>query len=151
MLEATKQWRAASGCQDTSTSPRQSMRTKPILQRNYDDLLNTATEMDRARLQGCSAPGDAAWLNALPSASLGLRLNDQQLKVAVSLRLGSILCAQHTCHCGSTADTHGVHALSCKRSKGRHVSHQLLNDVVCRAAQIPATNEPVGLSHDGGK
>ena len=51
VFEATTQWRAASGCDDIPTSVRQSMWTKPIFQRRYDDLLNMATEMDRARLQ----------------------------------------------------------------------------------------------------
>ena len=46
-----------------------------------------------------------AWLSALPVSSLGLRMEDDVIQVAVGLHLGVALCAPHyCCHCrvGST-------------------------------------------------
>ena len=41
-----------------------------------------------------------AWLNALPVASLGLRLDNKIFRIAVVLRLGLLLCHPHRCvHC----------------------------------------------------
>jgi hypothetical protein len=85
---------------------------------------------------------------------LGLRLSNEQLRVAVSLRLGSPVCLPHRCQCGAEADSHGLHALSCRRSRGRHARHSLLNDVISRACQsalIPVIKEPTGLSSTDGK
>ena len=55
-----------------------------------------------------------------PTSALGLRLCNNSLRIAVGLRLGSPLCTPHLCPlCGSHIDASGVHALSCRSSKGR--------------------------------
>ena len=46
-------------------------------------------------------------------------------------------------------DKFGRHGLACKRSAGRHVRHNLLNDIILRALQsaaVPAIREPPGPS-----
>ena len=115
-------------------------------------LLNSATDQDRARLLACRAQGAGDWLNALPSASLGLHLSDDQLRTAAALRLGAPVSMEHVCSlCGSLADGRGQHALSCPKSTGRHLRHRLMNDVVNRALHsipIPTRLEPTGLLHD---
>ena len=151
--EATAQWSNTTAL-ECPLSSRQSAWTQPIHQLRFNNLLSAADELNRARLQGCSAPGAGAWLNCLPSSSLGLRLSNEQLRVAVSLRLGSPVCLPHRCQCGAEADSHGLHALSCRRSRGRHARHSLLNDVISRACQsalIPVIKEPTGLSSTDGK
>jgi hypothetical protein len=52
------------------------------------------------------------------------------------------------------ADTKGSHALSCKRSNGRLIRHNHLNDIIQRSftrAGIPSTREPHGLLRTDGK
>jgi hypothetical protein len=81
-------------------------------------------------------------------------MDDDVIRVAVGLRLGSNLCEPHTCSCGVLVDARGTHGLACKRSAGRHPRHGLLNDVVWRAmlrAQVPSCKEPAGLSRSDGK
>jgi len=90
----------------------------------------------------------------MPISSLGLRLNDEAVRVAIGLRLGTKLCAKHDCPCGATIDVRGTHCLSCRKSAGRHQRHDELNDVIWRAlikAKIPATKELVGLTHIDGR
>jgi len=88
------------------------------------------------------------WLKAIPSSSLGLRLDDEGVRIAVGLRLGANLCSPFTCICGHEVDARGAHGLSCVKSAGRQLRHSLVNDEVFRAftrAGIPARKEPAGL------
>ena len=118
-----------------------------------DSLLQNAPhDLARARLLAVSAKESGAWLNALPSSSLGLRMDDDTIRVAVGLHLGSVLCRPHTCqHCDVEVDRLGLHGLSCKKSEGRHSA---MNDILYRAmtsAQIPSRLEPSGLVRSNGK
>jgi len=51
-------------------------------------LLALASGADRACLLASSSPASGAWLHALPSANIGFRLSDQELRVSVGLCLG---------------------------------------------------------------
>ena len=118
-------------------------------------LQNASSDVDKARLLAATSKESGVWLQALPVSSLGLRLDDDSLRVAVGLRLGTPLCVPHQCrHCGAEVDTTGHHALSCKWSAGRHHRHASLNDIIYRAlslAHVPARLEPVGLLRSDGK
>ena len=60
-------------------------------------------------------------LNTLPVSSLGLRMDDDTIRVAVVLRFGIPLCHPHQCSlCGTEVDNLVTHGLSCRRSEGRH-------------------------------
>ena len=101
-----------------------------------------------------SADHSSDWLNELPIASCGLRLDDEAIRVAVSLRLGCSVCLPHQCPSGSTVDSAGAHGLSCKKSSARIVRHNALNDIVFRGlvkAGVPSVKEPQGLLRSDGK
>jgi len=109
---------------------------------------------NRARLAAVSAPHSGDWLHALPISSCGFRLDNEAIRVAVSLRLGINLCVPHTCPCGAAVDARGIHGLSCKKNAGRITRHHQLNDLIWRAlsrASIPSIKEPSGLSRTDGK
>ena len=127
-----------------------------MIEASYETLLETASEpRTRARLLAVASRGAGAWLNALPVAPLGLRMDNETTRIAVGLRLGLPLCRPHQClHCGSKVDQLGTHGLSCRYSQGRHSRHAAVNDLVKRsldAAQIPSHLEPVGLYRSDGK
>ena len=91
----------------------------------------------------------AAWLNALPCQSLGLKLNNSQLRISVGLRLGTLLCVEHFCVCGKSVDRSGWHGLSCSRSAGRFARHSRLKQIIkdsLGTPQIHSILEPPGLS-----
>ena len=71
-----------------------------------------------------SAKESGAWFHDLLISSLGLRMDDNTVRIAVGLRLGSTLCRPHNCqHCGAEVDHLATHGLSCKNSEGRHYRH----------------------------
>ena len=96
-------------------------------------ILNSLNLQDKARLLAVSAPHSGDWLKTLPLSSCGLPLDDEAVRVAVGLRLGSSLCEPHTCICGTAVNALGTHGLACKRSAGRFGRHQYLNDIIGRA------------------
>ena len=152
--EALSHWRMVSGQVQPPTSAHQSAWTTPVYRAQHDALLQSASTEQLARLHGCSAPGAAAWLSALPSSTLGLRLTSEQLRIAVCLRLGSRVYSQHACVCGSQADVYGQHSLSCGHMRARHSRHQQLNEIVSRAltaSMVPNKLEPVGLLRDDNR
>ena len=109
----------------------------------------------RAQLLAASSKDAGAWLNAFPSSSIGLRMDDDTIRIAVGLRLGSPLCNPHSCqHCGGEVDDLGTHGLSCRKSEGRRYRHAAVNDLILRAmstAKIPSRLEPSGLYWSDGK
>jgi len=66
-----------------------------------DNLLNQAPDdYTRARLLAVTSVHSGDWINAQPISSLGLRLNNETIRLAVGLRLGTALRAPHLCPCG---------------------------------------------------
>ena len=118
-------------------------------------LENAPDPRARARLLASASYESGVWLNVLPVSSLGLRMDDDTIRVAVGLRLGTSLCNPHICRqCGAEVDILGTHGLSCSRSQGRHFRHAALNDIVHQSltsARVPARLEPIGLQRNDGK
>jgi hypothetical protein len=105
-------------------------------------------------LLAAAAPHSGDWLHTLPIAACGLHLDNDSIRIAVSLRLGCALCQTHTCPCGATGDALESHALSCKRNAGRIQSHAYISDLIYKAltiATVPAVKEPQGLVRVDGK
>ena len=119
-----------------------------------DRLMTGVDECTSARLLAARSIGSGAWLSAIPSASLGLHLDDSALRIAVGLRLGAPIVLEHQCSCGASVSKFGRHGLACKRSAGRHLRHNLLNDILLRALQsagVPSVREPPGLARSDAK
>jgi hypothetical protein len=157
--EALGEWHK--GCWSTTLSPPSAEAS--VTQRGWDGprcealakfILNNSDTVGRARaLAGCSS-GSGSWLHALPSASLGLRLSDEETRIAAGLRLGCSLVREHTCRCGAPVRSAGLHGLACRRSAGRHARHNMANDVIARAFRsidVLVELEPAGLLRGDGK
>lgn len=140
---------------DSSSARKQQSWDKPVVEREYAELLlQQPDNYDKARLLAAASKHSADWLHAIPITSCGLRLEDNAVRIAVGLRLGTDICQPHTCQCGALVDVRGSHGLSCKRSAGRLIRHNHMNDIIHRSltrAGIPATREPNGLSRTDGK
>jgi hypothetical protein len=117
-------------------------------------LLSSADPVARARILASGAVDSGSWIHAVPISNLGLHLSDGEFRIALGLRLGVSVVAEHICRCGVTVDSLGHHGLSCKLSAGRMTRHKAVNDIIARAlrgAEIPVLLEPPGLLRDDGK
>jgi hypothetical protein len=116
---------------------------------------NEADAKRTARLKAISSPNASDWLNALPAHNLGLKLNNEEIRLATALRLGIQCCQPHLCRsCNTAVDERGTHGLSCKYSAGRHPRHSEVNNLIMRAlrsAGIASVLEPSGLFRVDGK
>ena len=126
----------------------------PLVQVMYEALMGAAyNPSTRARLLTVASKEAGVWLTALP-ISLGLRMDDEVIRIAVGLRLGVALCVAHCCqHCGSDVNEMGTHGLSCRFSSGRFFRHAAINDTIKRslnAAKIPCQLEPNGFFRSDG-
>ena len=87
--------------------------------------------------------------------SLGLRMDNEVIRIALGLRLGLPLCDPHLCtQCNQEVGRLGTHGLSCCFSKGRHSRHAAVNDIIKRSLaslKIPSHLEPSGLYRSDGK
>jgi hypothetical protein len=110
--------------------------------------------LDVVRYNASLIPESSAWLNALPSSTIGLLLDNNTFRISVSLRLGTDICVPHNCKCGMRVESNGIHGLSCSMSTGRHSRHSALNEIILRSlasVKCPAVLEPTGLARDDGK
>ena len=88
---------------------------------------------------------------------VGLRMDDDVVRVAVGLRLGANLCEPHTCTSLRMSLWMPVARTGWPASEVQdagHPRHGLLNNFVWRAmlrAQVPSCKEPAGLSRSDGK
>ena len=127
----------------------------PLAEVTWNGLLeNAQSPLARSRLLAVSTPGAGAWLNAVPIPSLGLKMDNESLRISVALRLGSTLNAPYTCICGAAVGDSATHGLDCRRAAGKHARHSAVNDIIHRAlnaAGVPSHLEPVGLCRDDGK
>ena len=100
-----------------------------------DKLLDSATDdIDRACLLASRSKELGAWLHALPVSTMRLRLEDEHLRVAVEICLGTPLYSSYHCqHCGEEVDIMGRRGLSCWRSEGRQQGHTELNNIIHHA------------------
>jgi hypothetical protein len=92
-------------------------------------------------------------MHAIPCSAAGTLLDDTSLRIAISMRLDGIVCAPHTCVCGMQVDSLGTHGLVCRKSTGRHMRYNAVNDVkrALASANVPAILEPKSLGRDDGK
>ena len=156
--DALKAWTRATDC-DPPTAPddkKQKAWDSPCIQTALNNLLRTSTDDNaRARLSAATSKEAGAWMNALPITSVGLRMEDDVIRIAAGLRLGAPLCHPHSCRlCGRAVDTFATHGLSCTKSAGRHFRHAAINNIIHRSlssAKIPSSLEPPGLSRSDGK
>ena len=151
LIAAREEWLILSSCPcpDSSISSIQKAWDSPLVNLKKEKVLSAAqSQAGRARLIAAAAPHSGDFLTAVPCSSVGNRLDDSSLRIAIALRLGAPVCAPHECICGELTDELGVHGLSCRKSAGRHFRHSAVNDLIKRSlasAEIPSRLEPTGI------
>ena len=107
----------------------------------HQHLLSTAPST-RARALALSSalPHAGDWLNGVPSATLGLHLQDQEFRCCLRYWLGVPLhSSSYSCpECHNTADPFGDHQVGCGGNGDRITRHNAIRDIVFSAAQSAA-------------
>ena len=128
---------------------------EPLVNVQVSNVLSAALDQtDKARLIAAAAPHSGAFLHARPCSSLGTRLDNSSLRIAIALRLGAPVCLPHVCVCGATVDSTGRHGLSCRKSAGRLSRHSAVNELIKRAlmsAENPSQLEPTSFVRMNGR
>ena len=154
---AAQTWSRVSGTSEVPTEPaRQRSWDKLIIGRTYQSLIQGSTSIaNQARLTAVVGPCAGAWLEATPIAALGTRLDDEAVRIAISLRLGCTVVVPHTCKCATAVLQDGLHGLDCNKCPGgRNARHSELNALVHRslsAAGRPSILEPRGMAREDGR
>ena len=78
-----------------ATTCKQHAWNEPIIKDDINHLFASASQQDKSRLLAVTSSHGYDWLYALPIASCGLRLENEDIRVAVGLRLGAVLCQAH--------------------------------------------------------
>ena len=105
--------------------------SSPVFEKAQISLISSAVDMqDKAHLLAVAEKEAGAWLEALPVPSLGLHLNNDELRIVISLRLGVPTCSEYTCICNEKVGVLGTHGLQCKMSRDRLSRHHLVNDIL---------------------
>jgi len=138
-------WSTSAGPLSAPLPGKQSFWDKLGLQNDRAFIEDSFAEpSQKARFLASVAPHNGDWLLAVPVANCSLRLDDEAVRVAVSMRLGLALCAPHSCLCGDQVDAIDLHAMVCKKAPSRIARHQVLSDIIWRSlgsASIPATKD----------
>ena len=94
----------------------------------------------RALALSTSLPHTGDWLNGVPSATLGLHLQDQSFRCCLRYWLGVPLhSSPYSCpECRSIADEFGDHQVGCGGNGDRIARHNAIGDVLFSAAQSAA-------------
>ena len=111
----------------------------------------TGTELSRITSASHKRAGD--WLKAVPQMKLGVFLNNDEFRHAVSLRLGLPIFEKIDCVCGEEIDAFGHHCFVCNRNNEKILRHTMVNECVSRAlksAGLPNKMEPRYLAYDKG-
>ena len=126
-----------------------------VVDKAYQELIEGSDSISsQARLKGATGSCSGAWLEATPIVALGTKLEDEAVRIAVSLRLGCNICVPHTCRCSAEVRSDGLHGLDCERSSGRHARHSELNTIVHRSLSSigrPSFLEPCGMTRQDGR
>ena len=91
-----------------------------IVKDESNHLFASASQQDKSRLLTVSSSHSSDWLHALPIASCDVRLKNEDIHVAVDLRLGAALCQAHQCPSGALVEVNGLHDLSRKLGSDKH-------------------------------
>ena len=94
----------------------------------------------RALAHSSALPHASDWLNGVPSAALGLHLQDQEFRCCLRYWLGVPLhSTSYSCpECRSTADAYGDHQVGCGGNGDRIARHNAIRDVLFSAARSAA-------------
>ena len=127
--------------------------TQPVHVKTAKDLIGKVDKCSKVFTSHQGKFG-TQWQNVFPCKKLGLKFDDQQLRISICLRLGAQIAVAHTCHRGKRVERDGLHGLSCTKCTGRFSRLSTLNSLVkqtLRSLDLSSMLEPRGQYRTDGK
>ena len=128
--------------------------TQPVFVKTAQELISRMDDKRSKVVNDHQGNFGSQWLNVVPCKNLGLKLDDQQLRISIGLRLGANICVLHTCHCGKRVEPDGLHRLSCTKSAGCLSHHATLNSFkkqTLGSLDLPSMLDSRGVYRTDGK
>ena len=100
--EALEKWLSSTNEQESPLDGTQKNWTQPVFVKTAQDLISRMDDKRSKVFIYDQGKFGSHWLNVVPCKNLGLKLDDQQLRISIGLRLGANICVAHTCHCGKS-------------------------------------------------
>ena len=123
-------WLSLTNKQEGPLDGTQKNLTQPVLVRTAQELISRMDDKRSKVFIAHQGKFRSQCLNVVPCKNLGLKLDDQQLRSSIGLRLGANICVAHTCHCGKRVERDGLHCVSCTKSAGRFSRPATLNSLI---------------------
>ena len=152
--KALEKWLCLTNEQERPLDGTQKNWTQPVFVKTAQDLISRMDDKRSKIFNAHQGNIESQWLNVVPCKNLGLKLDDQQLRISIGLRLADNICVAHTCHCGKRVERDGLHGLSCTKSAGHFSRHATLNSLIKQtlaSLDLPSRLEPRGLYRTDGK
>ena len=151
---ALEKWLSLPNEQESPLDGTQKNWTQPVFVKTAQTLNSRMDDKRSNVFNAHQVKFGSHWLNVIPCKYLGLKLDDQQLRISIGLRLRANICVAHTCHCGKRVERDGLHGLSCTKRTGRFSRHATLNSLIKKALgslDLPLRLEPRGLYRTDNK
>ena len=152
--KALEKWLSLKNDQESPLDGTQKNWTQPVYVKTAQYLISRMDDKRSKIFNVHQGKFGSQWLNVVPCKNLGLKLDDQQLRTSIGLRLGANICVALTCHCGQRVERDGLHGLSCTKSAGRFSRRATLGSLIRQtlgSLDLPSVLEPRGLYRTDGK
>ena len=116
-----EKWLSLTNEQESPLDGTQKNWTQPVFVITAQDLISRMDDKRSKIFNAHEGKFGSQWLNVVPWRNLGLKPDDQQIRIAIGLRLGAKICVAHTCHYGERVERDGLHGLSCTNLNASHV------------------------------
>ena len=128
--KALEKWLSLTNEQESPLDGTQKNWTQPVFIRTAHELISRMDDKRSNVFNAHQGKFGSQWLNVVPCKNLGLKFDDQQLRISIGLRLGDNICVAHTCHCGKRVEQDGLHGHFCTKSASRFSRHDTLNSLI---------------------
>ena len=128
--KALENWLSLTNEQENPLDGTQKYWTQAVFVKSAQDLISRMDDKRSKVFNARQGKLGSQWLNVVPCKNLGLKLDDQQLRISIGLRLGANICVAHKCHCGKRIERDNFHGLSCTKSAGRFSRQASLNSLI---------------------
>ena len=98
--KALEKWLSLTKEQESLLDATQKNWTQPVFVKTAQDLISRMDDKRSKVSNDHQGKFGSLWLNVVPCKNIGLKLDDQQFRIPIGLRLGANICVAHTCHCG---------------------------------------------------